>query len=378
MAQTENSEDKIRKIYIEPTSRCNLNCKMCPRHTWTDECLGDMDMMTFESLMKQAREIESLETIFFGGVAEPMSNKNIIQMIKKSQELGVRVELISNGSMIDKQIIEELLKAGLDMLWLSIDTGHRESRGIVLGEDGYKEEKELLNAFHLARFKYNRKARFGIAFVVMKSNIKELPNIINLGIATRASEIKVSNIIPYTEEMQKEMLYDLSLTSGAFRENKLKHKRPILNLPVMDFKNVPSDVLAAMMGSVQNFNLGENRIARKSGYCSFIEDDSLFVRWDGEVSPCIALLHNNKTYLQNVERKIRHCSYGNIMNNDLKSIWDSEEYSKFRARVKNFEFSPCINCGLCDLGENNEEDCLGNPFPTCGACLWSEGFAQCP
>lgn len=255
---------------------------------------------------------------------------------------------------------------GLDMLWISIDSGHRESRGIVLGEDGYKEKKELLNSFHTARFKYNRKARFGIAFVVMKSNIEELPYVTDLSMATRASEIKVTNIIPYTKEMQEEMLCDISLSSGAFRENKLKDKRSILNLPLMDFENVPPNVMAVLMKSGQNFKLGENRIVRKSEHCKFIEDDSLFVRWDGEVSPRIALLHNNKTYLHNVERKIRHCSYGNIKKDDLKSIWDSKEYKNFRNRVRNFEFSPCINCGLCELAENNEEDCLGNPFSVCG------------
>lgn len=74
--------DQIRKIYIEPTSRCNLNCKMCPRSTWTDESIGDMDDMLFKILMEQAKKTDSLETIFLGGVAEPMSNKNIIQMSK--------------------------------------------------------------------------------------------------------------------------------------------------------------------------------------------------------------------------------------------------------------------------------------------------------
>lgn len=377
MPQLENNKDQIRKIYIEPTSRCNLNCKMCPRHTWTDEVIGDMDMKLFELLIDQAKEIDSLETIFFGGVAEPMTNKNIISMVKMAKDLGVRVELISNGCMLNKEIIEELVKAGLDMLWLSIDSGHRESRGIVLGEDKYSEEIKILNAFHLARRLYNRKARFGITFVVMKSNIEELPNIIKLGAFMRASEIKVSNIIPYTEEMQEEMLYKKSLSCGDFREELLKYKRPALNLPLMDFENVPPDVLSALIRSGNNIKFGENRFIRKNEYCNFIQDESLFVRWDGEVSPCIALLHNNKTYLNNVEREIRHCSFGNIKKEKLKSIWNGEEYSKFRSRVKNFEFPPCITCS-CELMEKNEEDCFGNPFPTCGACLWSEGFAQCP
>lgn len=371
------NEDQIRKIYIEPTSRCNLNCKMCPRNTWTNERIGDMDIPLFELLLNQAKEIKSLETIFFGGVAEPMSNRNIIPMIKMAKKSGVKVELISNGSMLDKEKIEDLLKAGLDMLWMSIDPGHSESLGIELGADGYKEAEENLLAFKYARRKYNRHAKFGIAFVAMKSNIIELPKIITLGAVMGATEIKVSNIIPYTQEMQKEMLYEKSLSYSGLYEDYLPNKRMTLNMPVMDFESIPPDVLSAVMKTGRSLKLGENMIERKSRNCKFIEDDSLFVRWDGEVCPCMALLHNNKTYLQGVEREIRHCSFGNLKEDSLKAIWDSEEYRNFRNRVRNFDFPICMNC-TCDLVEKNEEDCLENPFPTCGACLWSEGFAQCP
>jgi hypothetical protein len=32
----------------------------------------------------------------------------------------------------------------------------------------------------------------------------------------------------------------------------------------------------------------------------------------------------------------------------------------------------------CNLSETNEEACFGNPFPTCGGCLWAQGVIQCP
>lgn len=32
----------------------------------------------------------------------------------------------------------------------------------------------------------------------------------------------------------------------------------------------------------------------------------------------------------------------------------------------------------CELRETNEADCYGNPFPTCGECLWAAGLVQCP
>ena len=34
---------ELKRIYIELTNRCNLNCEMCFRHTW-DTVEGDMDL----------------------------------------------------------------------------------------------------------------------------------------------------------------------------------------------------------------------------------------------------------------------------------------------------------------------------------------------
>ena len=34
----------LRKLYVEPTTKCNLNCKMCFRHTWFDEPICDLNL----------------------------------------------------------------------------------------------------------------------------------------------------------------------------------------------------------------------------------------------------------------------------------------------------------------------------------------------
>jgi hypothetical protein len=54
------------------------------------------------------------------------------------------------------------------------------------------------------------------------------------------------------------------------------------------------------------------------------------------------------------------------------------EHLSFRDRVQDFDFAECTICGSCDLAEKNEEDCIGNTFPTCGGCLWAQGVVQCP
>jgi len=369
----------MKKIYIEPTTRCNLTCTMCPRNTWEKEPLGDMDLDLFGKLMGQILGIDTVESIFFGGIAEPMSHPDILTMVKMAKETGRRVDLISNGSLLREGTIEAFLRAGLDRLWVSLDRDHRDSQEEIVGETvGYGPLVKTLSAFRRIRPQIRPEAELGIAFVATKSNIAGLPEILEIGSFLGASEIKVSNLIPYTREMQKEVLYTRTLSCGSMKETAGSSRKKLLSMPIMDFEQLPPEVLLTVLRDWPQLQLGKNRVVRDAGHCKFIEEESLYVRWDGAVSPCMAMLHTNRTYLQNVERIVRHHSFGNIKEENLKTIWEKADYESFRRRVLDFSFSPCTICGICQYAEENQEDCFGNQAPTCGACLWSEGFAQCP
>jgi len=62
----------------------------------------------------------------------------------------------------------------------------------------------------------------------------------------------------------------------------------------------------------------------------------------------------------------------------LGEIWEAEPYLAFRERLREFSFPHCTICGDCSYLDENKEDCVGNPFPTCGGCLWAEDFIRCP
>jgi bifunctional DNA-binding transcriptional regulator/antitoxin component of YhaV-PrlF toxin-antitoxin module len=44
----------LKKVYIEPTNRCNLDCRTCMRHAW-DEALGQMSRETFSCIIEGLR-----------------------------------------------------------------------------------------------------------------------------------------------------------------------------------------------------------------------------------------------------------------------------------------------------------------------------------
>ena len=73
----------LGRVYIEPTSACNLNCRTCMRHSWT-EPIGSMTMATFNSLIEGLRRAAALHTASFWGMGEPLLHLCIVDSALKT------------------------------------------------------------------------------------------------------------------------------------------------------------------------------------------------------------------------------------------------------------------------------------------------------
>ena len=75
-------DDKPRKLNIEVTTRCNLDCAMCMRRVWKEDT-GDMSLETYKALLPVFPEIEAANVI---GIGEPLLNENIFEMIRVGKQ----------------------------------------------------------------------------------------------------------------------------------------------------------------------------------------------------------------------------------------------------------------------------------------------------
>lgn len=114
--------------------------------------------------------------------------------------------------------------------------------------------------------------------------------------------------------------------------------------------------------------------------CRFVQDKSLVVNWNGNVSPCYALSHSYDYYtVDGVLKHVGEHSFGNVNEQPLEEIWMNQEYNRFRSNVRAFHFPSCPDCDLretCDLRQNNEA-CWGLN-PSCADCLWAQDIVRCP
>jgi len=364
----------LNRLTLEPTSRCNLACRTCIRNTW-EEPAGDMSAETFERVVGQLDRFPHLETVMFGGFGEPAAHSRILDMIKAVKTLGLRAEMTTNATLLDDALVDGLLRERLDTLWISLDGTTEESFDAIRA--GASLSRVLENVDRLARRngRDGHTIEIGIAFVVMKTNLKDVKHLDRLARSVGARRILVSHVLPYSEAMEKEMLclQTLTLETFTFAPGKTE-----LSLPRIDVNNTTKDMLFSLFQGFENLTFMGNRIAVDARRCRFVHGRASFVRWDGAVSPCMGLLHSHKTYLYGLERRVRSHTFGNVREGALFDIWGSKAYTDFRDKVRAFDFSPCHVCGGCSLLEKNEEDCYGNSFPACGGCLWAQGIIQCP
>ena len=366
----------LRKLYIEPTTKCNLNCKMCFRHTWFDEPICDLSLGDFRHVI--ATMPSSVETIFFGGMGEPLFHKDILEMIRIAAQTGADVELLTNGTLLTQEMIRGILDAGLSRLWISIDDLDVQNFGENSGHNHSALILDNIRSFNRLRHISANGVSLGITFVAMKSNAHQLGKLPFFIAQHLVDEVNISNISPTDEASQNELLYTglVNMYTGPGKGSIL----PTVRMPFFDM-NIPeaADGIRSLMAK-QNFYLhfNDQPVVRQASYCKFIQEGMTFVRSDGNVSPCMALLHNGHTYLSNVRRTIYHHFFGNVMQSGVAEIWNSDEYRAFRRKFEEFDFSPCIYCGHCQMFEDNREDCIGNSHPTCGGCLWAEGVLSCP
>jgi len=379
---------QLAKLYIEPTNRCNLNCRTCIRNVW-DEPLGMMSDSVFDRVIEGLRTFTPAPKVFFGGLGEPLLHPNIVEMVARAKALGSSVELITNGTLLTPELLDELVSAGIDVLWVSIDGAKPDSYADV--RLGATLPKVLENLSYFRKVQYRHASmisglsntQLGIVFVAMKRNIADLPAVYELAHKMGAKRFMVTNVLPYTAELSDEVLYNCSLGEVCVLDPELAHsKRPFLSphvhLPRMDINEDTRDRIRSVISRNVHVTWADSIFKDAQNRCPFIERGVGAIRWDGSLSPCLPLLHDYSSFLNNWKRSLRGWSLGSVMEQDLTALWNDSEHIAFRERVQTFDFSPCTICGGCDLLDTNEADCFGNGFPTCGGCLWAQGVIQCP
>jgi len=366
--------DELNKIYVEPTNRCNLTCVTCIRNSW-DEPFGDMAWLTFQTLIDGLTDFPGQKTIAFAGLGEPLLHARFPEMVRLAHERGFRREMTSNAVLLVPRLARSLIDAGLDQFTVSIDGVSDDAHGSIRPGASLEAITDNVRTLHRLSEKVSETSlKIGIEFVAMRRNVHQLPALRKIASLISASFILVTNLLPYTADLQDEILYQLGPIGY---EGGGTPYDPLWILPHIDWNRETQEPLANLMRQQPKLSFLDISLGQRNNFCPFVQPGSLAVAWHGGVSPCPALLHSYSCFIRGRQKSFRRCEFGRLPDQSLIAVWSNPEYAAFRERVRRFDFSPCTDCGGCYDAEKNEADCFGNPFPVCGDCLWARGVLRC-
>lgn len=122
-------------VEIDTSNICNLVCQTCrrARPDYVQEKKKFLSLADFKTIITKIPELNRIQ---FCGSSEPTLNKELPEMIKFAKERGAKtVEMFTNGTNLEGEVLKRLVHAPLDVLKVSIDGGDAETYRRIRGAD---------------------------------------------------------------------------------------------------------------------------------------------------------------------------------------------------------------------------------------------------
>ena len=159
----------LLSMEIEFNRECNFNCIYCYVQ---NDSNGREELTAAESrdVIKQAGKLGARKIIILGG--EPMLYPHIMEMIRFIKELGMEIEIFTNGTNITQSVAKTLSGLGVVVV-LKMNTTDEKLQDLLSGRKGaYKHIQEAFN--NLTGAGYPHTTPLGISTIICRRNIDEL------------------------------------------------------------------------------------------------------------------------------------------------------------------------------------------------------------
>lgn len=293
------------EITVTTTLRCNYRCRMCYQKHFDNE----IDWAIYEKLEPILPFADRLQ--IFGG--EPLMYSRITEAYELAHRYGNNITMISNGSLLTDEMCESIVRNGVGHIKFSIDAGSPKTYKLNRGGNFFKVIKGVATITQY-KIKYgtpNPDMHFN--FLVMRSNMHELPKLIAIAREVGVAQINVFYPSCHTEELVDETVYFCQEESDAWlsRSKTLADQLGVgLRLPPLFSDNQTQDS-------------GPNNRFCADPWTKLMIDN------DGRTALCCG----GPTVI------------GNLLEQDFDEMWNGEAAQKLRATVNTpNEPAYCRNC----------------------------------
>lgn len=281
-------KDFPNRVLLEMTSRCNMTCRMCPRHNLKRPSV-DFDKKLYLRVIDEL-DRRGVEGVWLFHLGEPILHKDwkeIVGYVGQKKNFGI-TWFSTNGFLFDRECADFILNSGITFLNYSLHGTNEETFGFVSPKECYKAVRENLE------FLLRRKKELG-----------------------RGPVIHIQMID------QEGTHFDIDEFLETFYQT-----GEIVSINTLEYANLPNN----------KFGLLRERppVVKK---CSRIYRGDCFIVSNGDVQPCDAA-YNSEILL------------GNIKDDSVYNIWNSKvrrEMLDLNERGEMFKIDHCKKCTDYDL-----------------------------
>jgi len=298
----------IKTLYIEITDICNLHCKTCDNFT-------DSEHFTLEEIKRildNAKEKNVRQLFITGG--EPLTHRNIYDIIAYAHKLHFHVNMSCNGTLVTEDVVEKLTRAGLNNISLSLD-GTKEVNDSIRGKGVYDKVLATLQLFQKAKLS----RMVNILFTISYSNYITLPYVVETvrkyGVRQMfLNAFDPAFLVKHKVEKSKELWIpeeELGQLEKILTESRVLADKIGVRFPTMEY-----------LENIIRYFKGE-RIIPIHG-CN-IPATSCSIKVNGQVSAC---WKQDTSYF--------------VQNTKLTNIWESQEYQNIVKRAFQGKCRGCL------------------------------------
>jgi radical SAM protein with 4Fe4S-binding SPASM domain len=237
------------------------------------------------------------------GIGENLMNKEFLQIIKYMKSKNVTITFATNATLLTEKISRVLIKNNIDIIFISIDGATKKTYEKIRKGANFDEVKANVIEFRKLKEKLKKnKPKLMIRFLASNWNVEEMPMMVDLAKELGVNGMSITNMNSPPEEEH------LRANKERFNElaniTKEKGKKEGLEIDIGFSKKRP----------INQCNRAKN---------------SMNITCEGFVLPCCFI--NQGGQYKEIKEKY---NFGNVWETNIKKIWNSKAYKKFRKDIK--------------------------------------------
>lgn len=305
---------KFDWMQVELTSYCNASCFYCPCTVYEDQWSPyNMPLEVFSQLLPT---FSNTQLVYLQGWGEPLLHPHLFEMIRQAKSAGCTVGTTTNGMLLDREKIEQLVESNIDIVGFSLAGVDERNDAVRKGTRIEKVVKTIGDLNEEKKAQRRGVPAIHIAYMLLRSGLDDLKNlpwfVAKLGVDQTV--ISTLTFVP-SPQLQEQALIPRNEEEYTELRDKLESTR----------KECESYGVELQYHLVYPF--------KRAPLCTENVLSSLVVASNGEVSPCVFtdLPASGTTHVtMGKERPLKRLTFGNIGEESLFDIWKKKEYKKFR------------------------------------------------